>query len=63
METKVTVSNPKSFERTYADILRQLDDLPNKFRTYNVLISKKNEIKFFKKTNTVLVDLKSPAMK
>ena len=56
-------ANPVKFHQIYDKLFDDLNSLPNKFRTYEALIYKKNEIQNFKKTNKLLKDLKTDAIK
>ena len=40
-----------------------MNGLPNKFRTYEVLVMKKNQISEYKKFNRLLKDVKTDALK
>lgn len=40
-----------------------MNGLPNKFRTYEVLVSKKNQVGEYKKFNRLLKDIKTDALK
>lgn len=57
------VANPIKFHTIYDQILDELNSLPNKFRTYEALVTKKKEISELKKVNKLLKDLKTEAMK
>lgn len=63
METQLKVSNPTKYHQTYDEIFEELNNLPNKFRTYEALVMKKNEISTLKKTNRLLKELKTDAIK
>ena len=63
METQMKVANPMKFHTIYDQILEELNSLPNKFRTYEALVTKKKEIQELKKVNKLLKDLKTEAMK
>ena len=42
METPMKIAHPSKFQQVYDEILEEMNGLPNKFRTYEVLVSKKN---------------------
>lgn len=44
METPVKVANPTKFSGIYDQLGDDLNNLPNKFRTYEALVAKKNKI-------------------
>ena len=63
METPIKVANPVKFHQVYDEILEQLNGLPNKFRTFDPVVKKKDEITSLKKTNKLLKELKTDAIK
>lgn len=63
MATPVHISYPTKYLNIYNECLEELNGLPNKFRTYEALVSKKNQIGENKKINQILMDLKSEAIK
>ena len=63
METPVKVANPTKIHTMYEQIFEQLNGLPNKFRTFDPVVKKKNEITAFKKTNKLLREIKTDAIK
>ena len=63
MDTHVKNSNPNKFHKTYENILQELNSLPNKYRTYEALVTKKKELNEIKNTNNVIKELRSEAIK
>jgi dynein heavy chain 1 len=63
MDTQLKVANPNKYQTQYDEIYEALNSLPNKFRTYEALVVKKNEIQNLKKTNRLLKELKTDAVK
>lgn len=57
------IAHPSKFQQTFDTILDDLNGLPNKFRTYEALVTKKNQIGELKKFNRLLKDVKTDALK
>ena len=63
MQTPMKVANPTKFQSTYDEIYDELNNLPNKFRTFEALVSKKQQIMEYKKINKIIKELKTEAIK
>ena len=62
-ETPIKVSNPIKIGQTFDEILELLNGMPKKFLSFEALVVKKKEIAGYKKTNKLLKDLKTDAIK
>lgn len=63
MDTQMKVAHPNKFQQVFDKILEDMNGLPNKFRTYEALVSKKNQIQDLKKFNKLLKEVKTDALK
>lgn len=57
------IAHPNKFQSTIEQIADDLNGLPNKFRTYEALVTKKNQIQDLKKFNKLLKEVKTDALK